>query len=87
MVITFEEKKQSPLKKILIAAAFLAIVGAAGFFGYQYFQSVNQALPVASQNEVSVNWTSLKDPQLDELILFSDVKPFEGDVGKENPFR
>jgi hypothetical protein len=86
MVITFEEKKQSPVKNLLIAAAVVAVVGVVGFFGYQYFQNLNQVAPPVSQNEVNVNWTALKDPKLDELHLFQDVKPIEGDIGKENPF-
>jgi hypothetical protein len=86
MVITFEEEKQNPLKKIGIAAFAVVLISAAGFFGYQYFMGLNKRVIEPALTKININWSILKDKRIGELEVFPEVAPFSGDAGKANPF-
>jgi hypothetical protein len=86
MAITFEEEQQGPVKKIIAAAIVIAVLGGVGFFGYQYFQKQEQALTEVTVKKVEVNWQTLKDSKLNDLDAFQEIAPYQGDLGKENPF-
>lgn len=86
MVITFEEERQSPIKKYVIFAVFIAVLGGVGYFGYRYFSQQSAMISDIPAKKVEVNWAVLKDPQLDQLDPFQEIGAYEGDFGKENPF-
>lgn len=87
MVITFEEEQGNPIVKYAIVVGVLAVIGAIGFFGYQYFQNLNeQAAKDIVPTQVTINWSTLKDERLNKLELFPSDSKMDGDMGKENPF-
>ncbi len=86
MVITFEEEQGNPIVKYVIIVAVVAIIGAAGYFGYQYFKNLNDSATEVAPTQITINWATLKDQRLDKLDVFPSISPLEGDVGKENPF-
>ncbi|OGZ24419.1 MAG: hypothetical protein A2896_01270 [Candidatus Nealsonbacteria bacterium RIFCSPLOWO2_01_FULL_43_32] len=36
--------------------------------------------------EIIINWSVLQDPHLEGLQIFETIAPFEGAVGRKNPF-
>jgi len=36
--------------------------------------------------EIKINFEILEDPALDEFRLYEIISPFEGEIGRENPF-
>lgn len=54
-----------------------------GFFARKAPRPPVEAL---KPREVKINWEVLKDPRLKELQPFEEIKPFEEEIGRENPF-
>lgn len=87
MVITFKKREQKQkylilLFLVLIIAIFLVI----------YFGILNkQAVPpppafIYTPIKININFDALKNPFIKKLLPFEEIKPFEGAVGRENPF-
>lgn len=36
--------------------------------------------------EIKINFEILENPDLDKLQLYEEISPFEGEIGRENPF-
>jgi hypothetical protein len=51
------------------------------------FSKIKEALtPSPEPKKIEINLEVLKSPILKELQSFEEIKPFEGKIGRENPF-
>lgn len=86
MAINFlQAKKKQRYLILILALIILAIV----LIVWQSFFTGGQSKPstqVLTPGAIEINWDTLKDAQIDELQLFEEVAPFEGEVGRTNPF-
>jgi len=87
MAITFlqAKKRQRYLIFILafVALATLIIIWQ-GFFKKTEIHIVPISMPYAKK--VIINWQILKDQRIIELQAFEETLPFDGEVGRDNPF-
>ena len=86
MAITFlqQRKKQKSLIFVLIAVIILIfIVVWRGFWA----KPKPVLVPMISEPpKIEINFEVLKSPILKELQLFEEIKPFEEEIGRKNPF-
>ncbi len=88
MAITFVEqrKKQKALIWVLIIIVLIALVSwQQGFFEKPPFKKVEKP-SVFELKKIKINFEVLEIPILKELQSFEKIKPFEGEIGRENPF-
>ncbi len=87
MPISFSENgnKQKYLILILIVIV-LVIVFVLRKNIFKTTASVSQAPEIFQPQNIEINFEVLKNPALGELLLPEPEKPFEGQVGRENPF-
>lgn len=77
------EKRQQILLLIL---AIILFIGAIWFF-YPRVKPILPAVPEPKKPEkLVINFGLLEDPKIKELQPFEEIKPFEGEIGRENPF-
>ncbi len=81
-----ERKKQKYL--IAIVLAVFVITGVILWFGY--FRKPEPVLeevpPLIGVKEIKIDFSVLENPFLQQLQPFEQVSPFEGEIGRENPF-
>jgi len=84
MAITiFERKKQRYLVPLLISVV-IAII----FFAWYYFLAKPKPpiTGVPLPREIKIKFEVLEIPILKEFQSFEEISPFEGEIGRENPF-
>ncbi|HDL74945.1 MAG TPA: hypothetical protein ENH06_00990 [bacterium] len=88
MAITFlkKKKKQKNLVQIFLLIVFMLLL----FFLYN-LQHKKQDIsvvtePVLEIPEIEINWVAVQDKRLEEFNLFEEIKPFEEEIGREDPF-
>lgn len=87
MAITFsqKQKRQSYLALLfLILIILIFILIRQGYFAKVKITAPPEAIPELPK--IEINYEALKNPILKDLQLFDDIKPFEGEAGRENPF-
>jgi len=88
MEITFLEQRKRLKSLVLILVGVLLVVAIIiwrGFFT-KPSSTVTPETSLKSFQEVSINFQVLESPILEELQLFEKTSPFEGEVGRKNPF-
>lgn len=87
MAITFQKREE---KQRYLIFAFLIIILVAFlvlYFGFFRKQKPSFLPPTLHQPpRIEINFETLKKPFLKELLPFEEIKPFEGEIGRENPF-
>lgn len=90
MAITFieERKRQKKLIWILTVVVLITIIVLwQGFFKKpKEIEVVSPKRVIPEFREVKINFQILETPLLKELQPFEKIKPFEGEIGRENPF-
>ena len=86
MAITsfIEPKRKKQYLLLLLGAIIVGIL----FLVWNYFLA-KPTLPVFQPTpppEIKINLEILKNPILEQLEPFETISPFEGEVGRENPF-
>lgn len=85
MVLPFFQtrKRQQYLSWILA----IAILVGALWFGRNYLvKPIPPPPPPPKEKKVEINLEILKNPAIQELSIFEEIPPFEGETGRENPF-
>jgi hypothetical protein len=82
-----ERKKQKYLVYVFIVILF----GIFLVFWFGFLRKPETMPPVKSLEDfkfkkVEIDFSLLKEPALKELKPFETIKPFEGNLGRENPF-
>lgn len=88
MAITlFKEKKSKYYLILLLVIIFLLAIS---FVIWQnFFNRSAEALPqtlLKYYSEIKINFEVLKNPILKELQPFDEIKAFETEIGRDNPF-
>lgn len=88
MAVDFVEKKKKQKYLILIILGILVVTGLVLWFGY--FRepaeiSLEQEVFITKKN-IKIRYETLEDPLLDILTPFQTTPPYEGELGRENPF-
>lgn len=85
MAITFEDKS-SGNRTIIIVLLAVAVLAAAGYFGWNVL--VASLPPVEAPQPVmeKIDYKVLTDARLDSLELFPEIPPSSVPAGKNNPF-
>lgn len=47
--------------------------------------TVSYTVPLTLK-QININWSTLQSDQVTELQVFEQIAPFEGEVGRTNPF-
>jgi len=89
MPISFIQQKKRQKQLLLVVGAVLVVTVLIFWFGY--FKKPEEVFtPPATTTsfikDIKVNFEVLKNPFLKEFNIFEKIPPFEGDVGRENPF-
>ncbi len=84
MILPFfkQRKKQKYLNWILL---IVILIGAL-WFGRNYLVKPLPPPPSPKEKKIEINLEMLKNPALQKLQLFEEISPFEGEIGRENPF-
>ena len=72
---------------IYVLLAVMVITGAVVYFGF--FKTETEIAPevtVAPPREIKINFEFLDSQALKDLQPFAEIPPYEGTVGRENPF-
>jgi len=88
MAIVFLQKEKAQRNLILIFLAIILIMAYviwSGFFKKEK-ELVLEEIPFFRPAEVEINFNVFKMPLLQDLREFSEIKPFEEKIGRENPF-
>jgi hypothetical protein len=89
MAVDFIKQKEKQKKLVSLVVVVIIITGLILWFGYfrDSDQGVEEAMPsVSTIREIKVNFDILDQPFLEEIIVFEEIPPFEGEAGRENPF-
>lgn len=79
--------QQRKRRKYLQWVFIIVILIGALWFGRNYLVEPFSSPPsTPKEKKVEINLEILKKPVLQELQPFGEIPPFEGDIGRENPF-
>ena len=83
-----QKKKQQYL--IYALAAFLLII--IGYLGYNFLGKKKPVEEITGVQEailppkkIEINFGVLKNPLIDQLQMYQEIQPFEGQIGRDNP--
>lgn len=81
-----EEKKQKYLIFILfvIILAIVIVLGQNFWTKSKTFEGISPV--ILKPSKIEINFELLKSQTLKELQPFGEIKPFEGKIGRDNPF-
>jgi len=85
IIIPFRERKK---QRYLFFVLGIAIFGIIFFVWYTYFAKPRLPAPSlpSPPPEIKINFEVLEAPILKEFQPFGEIPPFEGAIGRENPF-
>ena len=89
MAITFLEKRKRLKSLIPLFAVIVLITGLIVWQGLLKKEKPSQESEETlkpTTEEIKINLQVLESPELENLLLFENTLPFEGEVGRENPF-
>jgi len=88
MAIVFsEEKKRQQYLIVIFAVVVLATVAVFWFGVFQAPKTEVVQIPTSPfSKKVEINFSTLDDPRLADLELFSGITAFAGETGRANPF-
>ena len=88
MAVTFleERKKQKNLIWILLIVVLITVfILWQGFFKKSVLK-IETLTPEIAYRKITINFQILENPFLKELQPFEQIGPYEGKIGRENPF-
>ncbi len=89
MAITFLEKRKKLRYLFPILAAVILITTIVLWKGFFKKEKPPQITPESFSQpaeKVEINIEALENPLLEEFQPFGQIEPFEGEVGRQNPF-
>lgn len=88
MAITFtqERKKQTYLILVFVLIIFSILLVVWWGFLKEKVVPPSIILPVLISPTKEIDWQTLKNPKLEELQPFEEIRPLEEGIGRENPF-
>jgi len=87
MAITFLQEKKRQRRLILILALVVIAILIIVWQGFlQEEAPLTPIIPSLTPQKIIIDWPTLKDPQIEKLQAFESIPPFEGEIGRDNPF-
>ena len=86
MTVKFIKQRKKQKYLILIFVAVISITGIVLWFGFLKEKKKSASVAAITPREIKIDFEFLNDPFLKELKPFIKVFPFEGLIGRENPF-
>ena len=89
MAITFVEERKKQKKLLLVFGFVVAItvtVLAQGLLKRIPFSPMTDGEISPTFKKIEIDFTLLESNNLKDLEPFEEIKPFEGKIGRENPF-
>jgi len=86
MAVKFIKQRKKQKYLILIFIAVLLITSFVLWFGFFKKEETSTLTAAIAPREIKIDFEVLNNPLLKELKPFIKVFPFEGLVGRENPF-
>lgn len=87
MAITFYQKRKLQRYLILAFIFVLLITVSVLWLGFRKKAvDLSEEEPFKPEKEIKINFDILENPLLKELEKFEDIEPFEGEIGREQPF-
>jgi len=82
-----QQRKKQKYLTIIVAAVFI-ITAVILWFGYfRKAEPVSEIIPsLSSIKEIKIDFDVLENPFLQESQIFEKILPFEGEIGRKNPF-
>ena len=83
----FQQRKRqkflAPIVLIVLGLTFIIL-----WFGYFKKEEPSTEVEVSTSvlQEIKINFEVLENPLLKELQPFAEITPYEGPIGRENPF-
>jgi len=89
MAITFLEQRKRlqylfPIFGVVILITVFVLWK--GFFVKEKPELIEEVIKPPLVKKVEIDFETLKSPGLEELQLFEKVPPYEGELGRKNPF-
>jgi len=88
MPIDFIQQRKKQKYLTLIVIALFIIISVILWFGYFRKPELSlEAIPsLGVVKEIKIDFNVLENPFLQELQVFEKIPPFEGEIGRDNPF-
>ena len=86
MAVKFIKQRKKQKYLILIFIAVLLITSFVLWFGFFKKEEISTLTAAIAPREIKIDFEVLNNPLLKEFKPFIKVFPFEGLVGRENPF-
>ena len=87
MPIVFLQQKQTQKKLTVVFVLVLLSIVFVVWQGFSKETKSSQAGTIFLPHpEIKINYENLKAPILEQLIEFSEIRPFSGEIGRDNPF-
>lgn len=86
MAITFLEKRRFQRNLLIIFSTVVLITFIVYWRGFLVRGTPKPAIILPPVRKIEINYEALKNPLLDTLQVMEEPKPFEGQMGRENPF-
>ncbi len=87
MAITFQKKEAKQRYLILIFASLFLVTFLTVYFSFFKKKESPLASPtVYEQPEIEINFEVINSSFIKELLPFEEIKPFDAQIGRENPF-
>jgi flagellar basal body-associated protein FliL len=86
MAITFTQQKKKQKYLIIILAIIVLLTLIIVFSGLFFKPVEEEPFPAVTFKKVEIDFKTLSQADLINLVIFEDVLPFEGEVGRQNPF-
>ncbi|XOB40284.1 MAG: hypothetical protein ACKKMR_03175 [Candidatus Nealsonbacteria bacterium] len=87
MAITFQEQLKKQKNLVFIFLSLVLVTVFIIWWGYYYVgEEPREELILKHFKKIEIDFELLENPLLDQLQPIEKIPPFEGEVGRENPF-
>lgn len=87
MAITFQKKQEKQKYLFLVFSILILAVFSVIYFSFFKKEKFSASPPETHKPpKIEINLDVLKSSFLRGLLPFEEIKPFEGKIGRENPF-
>jgi hypothetical protein len=86
MAITFQEQLKKQKNMIIVFVILVLITAVIIWRGFYVQEEIEEKIITKGFEAIDIDFEFLKNPILKEFNLMERIPPFEGQVGRENPF-
>jgi hypothetical protein len=86
MAITFQEQLKRQKNMIIVFIVLILITAVIIWRGILVEPKIDEKIIPKYFKDIEIDFSTLKDPRLEEFNLMERIPHFEGQVGRQNPF-